>query len=153
MLKWQGILNRLSPSSRTWEGINEVAKASRKQPLQPYYYPRYPAAENGVSFPPFNGSFRRIIRQRWSAVAMDGISSMPVASFYALLERTVSREKVPPFPLFPWPSCVDLVLFVHRVDGLLPGLSCSATGATWTNCGSCSIGNSSGKGPLPARKG
>jgi len=53
---------------------------------------------------------------------MDGVSSMPVASFYALLERTVSREKVPPFSLLPWPAYVDLVLFVHRVDGLLPGL-------------------------------
>ncbi len=120
-LNWQGVPNRLSPSSREWKRIEEVAEASRKPPLQPDY-PRYPVPATGVSYPLFNGSFRRIIRQRRSAVAMDGISSMPVTSFYALLERTVSRERVPPFPLFPWPSCVDLVLFVHRVDGLLPGL-------------------------------
>lgn len=120
-LKWQGVPNKLSPSCREWKRIDEVAEASRKPTLLTDY-PRYPVPARGVSFPPFNGSFRRIIRQRRSAVAMDGISSMPVASFYALLERTVSRGKVPPFPLLPWPSCIDLVLFVHRVDGLLPGL-------------------------------
>jgi hypothetical protein len=42
--------------------------------------------------------------------------------FYSLLAQTIAREKTPPFDLLPWPSCVDLVLFVHRVDGLLPGL-------------------------------
>ena len=120
-LNWQGIPNRLSPSCRVWERIDEVAEASRKPPQQPSY-PGYPALASGVRIPPFKGSFRRIIRQRRSAVAMDGVSSISTASFYAVLERTVSRQKVPPFSLLPWHSYVDLVLFVHRVDGLLPGL-------------------------------
>jgi len=121
LLHWQGNPNRLSQSYRKWERIDEVAQASRKPPLQSDY-PHYPAPGSALGFPLSNGSFRRIIHQRRSAMAMDGVSSMPVASFYALLERTVSREKVPPFSLLPWPAYVDLVLFVHRVDGLLPGL-------------------------------
>ncbi len=120
-LNWQGIPNKLSPSYREWERIDEVAKASRKPTIQ-QDYPRYLAAKKGIIFPPCNVSFRRVIRQRRSAMAMDGVSSMSLTRFYALLERTISREKVPPFQLIPWPSCVDLVLFVHRVDGLLPGL-------------------------------
>jgi len=121
LLTWQGIPNSLSPSCREWQRIDEVAQASRKPSLRQDYPPKQ-APETGVSFPPFTGSFRRIIRQRRSAMAMDGVSSMPLASFYALLERTIFRGNVAPFTLLPWPSCVDLALFVHRVDGLIPGL-------------------------------
>lgn len=120
-LEWQGTPNRLSPSSREWKIIDEVAKASRKPDLQPAY-PLSPAPLPAVSHDQFSGSFRKIVRQRRSAVAMDGVSSMSSESFYALLERTVSRAEIPPFSLLPWPSSVDLVLFIHRVEGLPPGL-------------------------------
>lgn len=53
---------------------------------------------------------------------MDGVSFLPLSSFYALLERTVSRPGVPPFSLLPWSPCIDLVLFVHRVEELHSGL-------------------------------
>jgi len=121
LLTWQGIPNSLSPSCREWQRIDEVAQASHKPTLH-QDYPLNPVSESGVSFPPFKGPFRRIIRQRRSAMAMDGVSTMPLVSFYALLERTIPRAKVAPFTLIPWPSTVDLALFVHRVDGLLPGL-------------------------------
>ncbi len=120
-LPWQGTPSRLSPAYREWERIDKVAKACRKPPLRAEYSP-YPAAVAGISGPPVNDSFRKIIRQRRSAVAMDGISSMPVASFYALLERTAFRSGAPPFSLLPWPPYIGLVLFVHRIDGLMPGL-------------------------------
>jgi len=120
-LSRQGIPNRLSPSHLPWDIIDQVALACRKPPHRPVYapHPPHPAAP---SFPVFNSPFRRLIRQRRSAVAMDGVSSMPAAAFYALLERTVSRQEIPPFSLIPWPPCIDLVLFVHRVNGLPPGL-------------------------------
>jgi hypothetical protein len=35
---------------------------------------------------------------------------------------------IPPFALLPWRSRVHLLLFVHRVDGLPPGLYCLARG-------------------------
>lgn len=120
-LHWLGVPNRLSPAHREWERVDEVAQASRKPPHRPEYLPN-PAPQADTRFPIFNGSFRRIIRQRRSAVAMDGVSSMPLASFYALLERTASRTGAAPFSLLPWSPCIDLVLFVHRVEGLHPGL-------------------------------
>lgn len=120
-LDWQGIPNRLSPSSREWKIIDEVAEASRKPDLR-QVYPLLPPELPIISPAPFAGSFRTIVRQRRSAVAMDGISSVASGLFYSLLERTVSRENTPPFSLLTWPSCVDLVLFVQRVDGLRPGL-------------------------------
>jgi len=120
-LDWQGTPNRLSLSSREWKIIDEVAEASRKPDLRPIY-PLLPPPLPDVSHAPFTGSFRRIVRQRRSAVAMDGVSSMSSGSFFALLDRTVSRTKIPPFSILPWPSCVDLVLFVHRVWGLPSGL-------------------------------
>lgn len=120
-LPWQGKPNRLSPSHQPWELIDRVARACRKPSLSPVY-PLSPPVTAAPNIPLFKGSFRRLIRQRRSAVAMDGVSSMPAASFYALLERTVSRPRVSPFGLLQWPPCIDLVLFVHRVDGLAPGL-------------------------------
>lgn len=120
-LPWQGIPNRLSSSNRDWERIDLVAQASRK----PFLYPDYPlweAPADEVHVTAGSGSFRRIIRQRRSAVAMDGISSMPLVTFYRLLARTVARSAMPPFNLVAWPPVIDLVLFVHRVDGLAPGL-------------------------------
>jgi SagB-type dehydrogenase family enzyme len=120
-LQWLGVANRLSPPHVEWEKVAEVAQASRKPPLRPGYAP-VPAQAAAAGRAPCSGSFRRIIRQRRSAVAMDGVSTMPLASFYALLERTVCRPGAPPFSLLPWPSCIDLVLFVHRVEGLHPGL-------------------------------
>jgi len=120
-LPWQGLPNRLSPSHQPWELIDRVARACRKPPLS-FVYPLSPFVSATPSTHLFDGSFRRLIRQRRSAVAMDGTSSMPAASFYALLERTVPRPQVSPFSLLPWPPCIDLVLFVHRVEGLQPGL-------------------------------
>ncbi|MRR54596.1 MAG: SagB/ThcOx family dehydrogenase [Deltaproteobacteria bacterium] len=120
-LDWQGTPNRLSSSFREWKIIDEVAEASRKPDQRQVYQPLPPTLPD-VSHASFTGSFRKLVRQRRSAVAMDGVSSMSPASFFALLERTVSRVKIPPFSLLPWPSCVDLVLFVHEVDGLHPGL-------------------------------
>lgn len=120
-LPWSGTPNRLSPSHQPWDIIDLVAQASRTPQLLPVY-PPHPPQKSAPHFPVYNGSFRRLIRQRRSAVAMDGVSSMPDTAFYAMLERTVSRPDIPPFCILPWPPCIDLVLLVHRVDGLNPGL-------------------------------
>ncbi|MGQ9491563.1 MAG: SagB/ThcOx family dehydrogenase [Anaerolineae bacterium] len=66
-------------------------------------------------------SLRRIIHQRRSAVAMDGTTAIDADVFYRILARTLPGAGAP-FALLPWPSQVDLALFVHRVRGLEPGL-------------------------------
>ena len=64
----------------------------------------------------------RIIRQRRSAVAMDGRTRITRASFFRMLARTMPDPGRPPWDAWPWPAAVFLGLFVHRVDGLAPGL-------------------------------
>ncbi len=120
-LRWQGTANSLSPSADHWERIDEVARAARKPRQQKEYTAPLLRTEE-ISYPLYTGSFREIIRQRRSAVAMDGTSSLPASKLYRVLERTVCRRKTPPFNVLTWPPCVDLALFVHRVEGLDPGL-------------------------------
>jgi SagB-type dehydrogenase family enzyme len=64
----------------------------------------------------------RIIRQRRSAVAMDGRTSLPLSSFERMLARLVPSLCPTPWDVQAWPSSVHLGLFVHRVEGLPPGL-------------------------------
>jgi nitroreductase len=65
---------------------------------------------------------RQIIRQRRSAVAMDGQGSMGRDAFYGILRRTGAGPGHIPFNTLPWRPLVHLMLFVHRVEGLAPGL-------------------------------
>ncbi len=61
-----------------------------------------------------------LIRGRRSAVAMDGRTGVTRAGFYDMLLRTCPRAR--PLRALPGPARVDLAIFVHRVDGLDPGL-------------------------------
>ena len=70
----------------------------------------------------------QVIRQRRSALAFDGKTSISVGSFYTMLgrvipgvERDVSRRTMP-WDAIPWAPTIHLAVFVHRVDGLSPGL-------------------------------
>jgi len=119
-LAWQGRPNRLSPAHLDWH-LNDIAVAVRRPPGAA----RYPTAQNpnarcpAVAHPV---SARCIIRQRRSAVAMDGRSAMPRDLFYRMLARTLAAPGVPPFDTLPWNPKLHFALFVHRVEGLAPGL-------------------------------
>lgn len=65
---------------------------------------------------------RPIVRQRRSAVAMDGQTPLSRAAFYRILQQVVPSTSSVPFAALPWRPSVHLALFVHRVDGLAPGL-------------------------------
>ncbi|MCB2264152.1 MAG: nitroreductase family protein [Candidatus Thiosymbion ectosymbiont of Robbea hypermnestra] len=64
----------------------------------------------------------RLIRRRRSAVNMDGRVRLRAADFYLMLARTLPSAHHPVWRGWPWPARVHLALFVHRVDGLAPGL-------------------------------
>src|SRR5262249_9758923 len=63
-----------------------------------------------------------LIRQRRSALAFDGITTITRQQFDALLDKTLPRNGVAPFDAELGAAEVDLALFVHRVEGLMPGL-------------------------------
>ena len=64
----------------------------------------------------------RLVRQRRSAVAMDGATSLPAAALFAVLDRLVARPGLPPWDTLPWAPHVHPLLFVHRVEGIPRGL-------------------------------
>jgi hypothetical protein len=70
----------------------------------------------------------QVIRQRRSAVAFDGETSIPVGSFFTMLDRVMPRIerdlcwRPTPWDMLPWEPAIHLALFVHRVDGLVPGI-------------------------------
>jgi SagB-type dehydrogenase family enzyme len=118
-LAWRGTPNRLSPQHVDW-GITGAAWAARKPPGHvpaepPPDFPRLHVERSPLSL-------RRIIHQRRSAVAMDGRTGITAAAFYQILRKTLPGPDQVPFTTLPWAPKVHLALFVHRVQGLDPGL-------------------------------
>ena len=60
----------------------------------------------------------QIIRQRRSLLACDGKTSIPAERFYRMLTRVMPV----PWDAIPWKPAIHFGLFVHRVEGIDPGL-------------------------------
>jgi SagB-type dehydrogenase family enzyme len=119
-LDWRGGPNQLSQSHMEW-GMNEIAAAARK-PRGAGQYESFqrPPEQESLEVRPI--SLRQIIRQRRSAVAMDGQTRISRDTFYRILQRTLAVPSNIPFSTLPWKPCVHLAIFVHRVDDLPAGL-------------------------------
>jgi SagB-type dehydrogenase family enzyme len=122
-IEWFGRANRLSESRVEWPAIDEAIKASErgitsKQPSKDYdrvaWLPPLP--------PVCHHSAGQLIRQRRSAVNFDGVTSLTREKFFSILDATLPCASAPPFDAWPFTPRVHLVLFVHRVAGLKPGL-------------------------------
>ena len=119
--RWQGQANMLSAHHLfDWPEIDEAAHACTKPETQdaPWQAPMLPEPLSSIC----NHSAVEIIKQRRSAQEFDGVSSIPASSFYRMLDMTLPRSTVPPWDAIGWEPRVHLALFVHRVDGLAPGL-------------------------------
>jgi hypothetical protein len=55
-------------------------------------------------------------------VDFDGVTRISREALLAILDTTLPRASAPPFDAWPFPPRLHLVLFVHRVTGLEPGL-------------------------------
>jgi SagB-type dehydrogenase family enzyme len=121
--EWTGRANRLSESRVDWPVIGEVLRASARE-AGDATRPRFEEEDTWPpSGPPECG--RRagaLIRQRRSAVAFDGQTHISRETLLAILDTTLPRCAAPPFDAWPLPPRLHLVLFVHRVTGLEPGL-------------------------------
>lgn len=129
--RWQGEANRLSPDEPLrWDIIDEVAEATvwpggSDEPIC-FGEPPPPRADDS----PRPLGVHRIVHQRRSAVAFDGKTSLTADQFYRMLSRVmVSTDNGPAAQLPPWdvgllPPRVHLVIFVHLVEGVIPGLYC-----------------------------
>ena len=110
-----GTANTLSREHHPWPIIDAVADAVCKpgSVLAAQSLPRTDTS------PDRGHSAEQIIRQRRSAVDMDGRSPIDRDIFYRLLGRTLPGAFVA--DALPWPPRVSLALMVHRVTDLAPG--------------------------------
>ena len=128
---WRGTANRLSADRAEWPIIDEITSATR--------YPGSLTCDgatvrgcDGAMPPPRRSiapshdrivapqSARSIVLSRRSAVAFDGRSLLARDRFFAMLHRL--RPPAPPWDAIDWPPQVHLILFVHRVQDLAPGI-------------------------------
>jgi SagB-type dehydrogenase family enzyme len=128
---WHGTPSPLSPDHHDWPVIDEVAQVTRKTEPPPDGFWHRPAAPAAVSVPMMAAhesslGLRSIIYQRRSAVALDGHSGIVRDALFQILSKTLRQnvlgQSQVPFTVLPWRPCIDLLLFIHRVEGLLPGL-------------------------------
>lgn len=118
--EWFGQANILDPHPMYhWPVIDEVTAATQCPATT------WTTAETFSAFPPLlrsnNLAADVIIRQRRSAQHFDGISSFSASVFYHILDCLLPRP-VPPWDAWPSPPRLHLLLFVHRIEGLSPGL-------------------------------
>ncbi len=116
----KGQPNRLSKQAVNWKLIYRTANLTRKPATAGQRYQfnephRFREDTNGMAA-------AEIIRQRRSATAFDPSGSASRKQFMAILDKTLPRNDCAPFDVEleePW---VHLLIFVHRVEELTPGL-------------------------------
>jgi SagB-type dehydrogenase family enzyme len=119
-LDFSGTPNRLSNTPVKWEVIDRVARDSRKPVTAPMPL-SLPDASTSMDLE-YEATAAEVIRKRRSAVSFDGKAIFPKERFFSLLSRSLPRNHCPPFDAAFLSPCVHLLLFVHRVEGLSPGL-------------------------------
>lgn len=116
--QWHGTASAIDrhPMYR-WDVIDEAASATRHASM----------AESAVrpstrqTLPDSGFPAARLILQRRSAQRFDPRYIMPLQDFYALLQELLPTASIP-WNTFVSPPRIGLVLFVHRVASLEPGL-------------------------------
>lgn len=119
---WQGKARSLGAYHMFhWPVIEEVSLAARKTDAAPN-----PWQHGGATSIPTicQVPSTRLIRQRRSAQHFDSrAGAISLAVFRRMLGALLSADK-PPFDGWNWVPAVHLCLFVHKVEGLEPGIYC-----------------------------
>ena len=129
--QWSGRASQLSEDHVEWTFIDEIARATEgsrpRDGLRPSPNdPVGPPSQDPCPLPIRDGlDARQLILQRRSALAFDGHSSIDAEAFFAMLSRVMPGPQ-PPWDALWWDARIHLALFVHRVDGVDPGLYCAA---------------------------
>jgi len=119
--EWRGQANTLSGGHVDWPAIDDVARAAAYPGVDAAGRRRRLTVPDTPSAPgPHALRAREVILGRRSAVSFDPRGTLPLDAFLAMLRRV--RPSAPPWDAIDWPPAVHLVLFVHRVEGLEPGV-------------------------------
>lgn len=101
-----------------WPIIDEVSIAASKPQTEE---PEWQAAHQQLIESSCTKTATQIIRQRRSAQQFDGkMPPMPQLDFYRMLAAVLPTTAA--FELWRWPPKIHLFIFVHRVEGLAPGV-------------------------------
>src|SRR5262245_19372052 len=126
--RWYGLSNTLSAEHGVdWPVIDLVARATSRQPTAiDEHFSDFPSEGELLAAPVRSGSFtaEKVILGRRSAVSMDASTAITAETFFRMLGRLVptrDRRSIP-WDAIPWRPRIHLGLFVHRVNGLPPGL-------------------------------
>ncbi|MBI4266011.1 MAG: SagB/ThcOx family dehydrogenase [Acidobacteria bacterium] len=136
---WQGRANRLSPERVEWPIIDEAANATRWPGSATSRHVGATSHPVGATSPHVGATSRHVgatshqvgasshrvgarelILQRRSALAFDPRGVLRGDVFHAMLRRL--QPNAPPWDAIDWPPHVHLAMFVHRVEGLAPGV-------------------------------
>jgi SagB-type dehydrogenase family enzyme len=118
-LELAGQPNQLSAQQRHWPQLARVQQLCRAPALspQPWLAPLgHSAADNPALL------LRPLLHQRRSAQAFDGRCEIHAELLLSWLQRLMPANSPVPLALLGVPPRVDLLLFVHRVEGLSAGL-------------------------------
>ncbi len=122
---WQGKAQSLKAYHMYhWKVIDEVAQITRK----PAEIELPKKAFKGEAFTESGSDNQQLlaelIRTRRSAQHFSrGAEPMPLAKFNAIINATRDLHKAP-LNCWCWPPAIHLFLFIHKVEGLAPGLYC-----------------------------
>ncbi|MFN0204790.1 MAG: SagB/ThcOx family dehydrogenase [Planctomycetota bacterium] len=125
---WSGIANILSADHVEWDAIDAAAAAAQKPrtvniAIQDAERPPEPGT---VTLTNADTPAATLIRQRRSATAFDAKTPMARDAFMNILDATLPRWNASPFcsisDMLDLRASVHLAIFVHRVEGLEPGI-------------------------------
>ena len=116
---YHGIPNRLSAKPVHWSIITEASIATKKSRTTPAPVMYEQISDRAIAV---NMSSTEVIRKRRSAVSYHPQKTISIETLFSILNPTLARTGVPPFGMRMMAPNVHLLLFVHRVDGLAPGL-------------------------------
>jgi len=119
-LSFTGEPNLLSTRHRHWSVIDDVSAFTKKPATreETVRYDDHPFHRGKTS--PITGA--QVIRKRRSALAFDATTALAGTHFFDILDRTLPRNDCAPFDTELGRTAVHLLIFVHRVIGVDPGL-------------------------------
>ena len=120
--QWTGHANILDKNHLyNWPIIDEVEHATRRLNNEASHH--WVSSSLPIPLPCHsNLPAKEIIQRRRSAQLFDNITTIESSNFFRMLDMLIPRVDTPPWNALPWQPKIHIVLFVHRVNGLEPGL-------------------------------